>query len=311
MTTLKTPEVDVSISAYGKPYMTAVSIFSLLKYSGKHINKVYLIPEKHQPHNANFNFLKRRLGDKLELYQPSFFFGLRPAKKSLLWFNLYRRSLRYQYSFEKSKKKYLFVAHNDMLFHQDILGYYLEQMNKGTYVGVGPIGQCWNCPAFSANYCDGGTNYDAYRPTWDEFLNLCEQYPAPRKEVYTRFMGDKKAWPLPECRLNEWAALINLDTIRPWVKKPYRLTPLGQMDLDTGTMWFRNLNHLGLKFKHASLDSYGTHVWTGVEGEPNSGLDTQNRFELYQRAERMAYQKLISEFGFSAEELVENSNIIL
>lgn len=303
-------KVDVAISAFGKPYMTAVTIGSLLKHSGEHINKIYLIPEKEQPHQATFDFLQHKFGNRVVIYHPSYFFGLKPARRSFLLFPPYRRSLRYQYAFEKSTSPYLFVSHNDMLFHQDIIGHYLDNIEAENFVGVGPIGQCWNCPAFAAELCDS-TKYESYQPTWDEFWKLCDEYPAPRKEMYARFMVNQKAWPLPECRLNEWASLIKLEKIRPLVKKTRKLTPLGQMDLDIGTNWFRQLNQLGLRFKHVSMDTYATHVWTGVEGEPNSGLDTQNRFELYQRAERMAYQKLISEFGFSAEELVENSNIIL
>lgn len=38
------PKVDVSITAFGKPFMTAVTISSLLKHAGGHINKIYLTP---------------------------------------------------------------------------------------------------------------------------------------------------------------------------------------------------------------------------------------------------------------------------
>jgi hypothetical protein len=302
------PKVDVSITAFGKPFMTAVTISSLLRHSGDHIDKIYLTPERVQPYNTNFDFIKKKFGDKVVLYTPSFFFGLASAKKSLLWFTPYRRSLRYQYSLEESKNEYLFIAHNDVLFHQDIIGRYLKEMEKEKYVGVGPIGQCWNCPASYAKYCTDG-KYEQYKPQWKEFWQLCNENFAPRKSEYKRFIQDEKVWPLPECRLNEWSALVDLKAIRHLVNKPYKLTPLGQMNLDIGTQWFSELNHLGFRFKNVPLDGLATHVWTGKEGEANSGLDTQNNFQLYQRAEREAYKLLIDEFGYFPEELQLNSLI--
>lgn len=299
------PKVDVSITAFGKPFMTAVTISSLLKHSGVHINKIYLTPERVQPYQANFDFIKQKLGDKLVLHTPSFFFGLKPAKKPLLRFSPYRKSLRYQYSFEESKRDYLFVAHNDVLFHKDIIGHFLQELHSENFVGVGPIGQCWNCPANTASYCSGD-DYEKYQPNWEKFWKLCEETPSPRKQYYAQFIQNKRVWPLPECRLNEWSALIHLKSIRHLVKKPYKLTPFGQMNLDIGTKWFSDLNHLGYRFKNCPIEGYGTHVWTGKVGESNSGLDTQNNFQLYQRAEREAYTMLINEFGYSPSDLYSN-----
>jgi len=43
---MKIKNVDVAINVYGKPYQTALTIQSLLKYSGNHIGKIFLILEK-------------------------------------------------------------------------------------------------------------------------------------------------------------------------------------------------------------------------------------------------------------------------
>ncbi len=224
--------------------------------------------------------------------------GLKASRKSLHWFTPYRRSIRYQYAFEKSKNHYLFTMHNDMLFHEDILGEYLTQIESGHFAGVGPIGQCWNCPASYAKKCTADT-YHKYQPDWTELMELSEKFYAPRKEVYSHFISSSTAWPLPECRLNEWAALIDLTQVKPYVKKLI----FGQMDLDIATKWFSFLNNQGLTFKNIPIDPYATHVWTGIEGEENSGLSTQNNADLYERAEMQSYQKLLDEYGFAEQEL--------
>ncbi|MDQ1087361.1 hypothetical protein [Siphonobacter sp. SORGH_AS_1065] len=290
--------VDVAIQVYGKPLMTGVAISSLLEHSGKWIDRIYLIEEKIQPNNSDFSYLSRHFKDRIIHVKPRFYMGLKASRKSLHWFTPYRRSIRYQYAFEKSKNPYLFTIHNDMLFHGDILEAYLAQMKSGHFAGVGPIGQCWNCPAFYAKKCTPDT-YGDYKPDWKELGELSEQFYAPRKEIYQHFAANNQSWPLPECRLNEWAALIDLKQVRPYVRKLI----FGQMDLDIATRWFSILNHKGLRFKNSSIDPYATHVWTGVEGEENSGLSTQNNINLYERAEMQSYQKLVNEYRFSEEEL--------
>jgi hypothetical protein len=51
-------KVDVAINVYGKPYQTALSILSLLKYSKKYINKIYINIEKKQPEDFDETILK-------------------------------------------------------------------------------------------------------------------------------------------------------------------------------------------------------------------------------------------------------------
>ncbi len=278
--------------------MTGVAISSLLDNSGQWIDKIYLIEEKKQPMQADFLYLSRHFKGRVIHVKPKFYMGLKHSRKSLHWFTPYRQSIRYQYAFEKSKNQHLFIIHNDMLFHEDILEAYLIQMESGYFAGVGPIGQCWNCPASYANKCTSDT-YSEYRPDWKELMQISEQFHAPRKEMYHYFAADDKSWPLPECRLNEWAALIDLKQVKPYLKDPI----FGDMNLDIATSWFSILNNKGLRFKNVPINPYATHVWTGVEGEENSGLSTQNNLNLYTRAERQSYQKLIEEYGFTEKEL--------
>jgi hypothetical protein len=297
--------VDVAIQMHGKPLMTAVAISSLLQHSGKWINKIYLIEEKKQPFNANAKFIASHYPAKVIRYKPYFYHGLLPANKLFFGWKLYRNSVRYQYAFENSDQKYLYMIHNDVLFHDDILGMYLKNIQSNHYAGVGPIGMCWNCPAHTAGVCSSDKYFD-FRPTESQWSELLQNYPAPRKEVYEFFRQNRKNWPLPECRLNEWSALIDREQTAPY-QFPYVIDILfGQMDLDTAVRWFYHMNNQGLKFKNVPLGSYATHVWTGQEGEANSGMSTMSNQELYYRAEKMSYQKLIEEYGFTDQELKSN-----
>jgi len=294
--------VDVVVQMYGKPLMTATAISSLLKKSGQWINKIYLIEERKQPFNADSKFIAKHFKDKVIRYRPWFYNGLAAAKVSLFGFPAYRRAVRYQYAFEKSDRKYLYVMHNDMLFHEDILGMYLSEMQSGNFAGVGPIGMCWNCPASYAGLCTPET-YTEYRPTETELAEISAHYPAPRKEVYDYFRGGREPWPLPECRLNEWSALIDLEQTLPYQYPYYKDVMFGQMDMDVAVRWFHQMNNKGLTFKNLPLHHYATHVWTGKEGEVNSGVSTSANMDLYTRAETMSYEKLVTEFGFSEAEI--------
>jgi hypothetical protein len=194
-----------------------------------------------------------------------------------------------------------------MLFHDDILGVYLKEIQSGSYAGVGPIGMCWNCPAHFAGVCSPDT-YLQYRPTVSELSELTQNYEAPRKEIYDFFRQDRDAWPLPECRLNEWSALIDREQTAPYQFPYFKDILFGQMDLDTAVRWFHQMNSHGLQFKNVPLGTNATHVWTGQEGEANSGMSTMSNKDLYFRAEKMSYQKLISEYGFTAQELASHKH---
>lgn len=296
--------VDVALHVYGKPLLTAVAISSLLAKSGKWINKIYLIKEKKQPYNEDFDFIERHFKGRVEIYKPMFYLGSKMANPLYFRFPLYRRSIRYQYAFEKSTTKYLYIIHNDVLFYKDILGLYLGEIQSGNFAGVGPIGMCWNCPAGYAGVCDSD-RYTDYKPSAEEFSDLIEKYPAPRAMVYDYFRDGREIWPLPECRLNEWSALVDREQVAPYQYPNFKEIIFGQMYMDTAVRWFHHLNNKGLKFKNVALGDYATHVWTGKEGELNSGVDTLNKKELYLRAEKISYEKLIGEFSFTECELVK------
>ena len=49
--------VDVIINVYGKPWQTICTLKTLMKYSGHHIDKIFLIKEKEQPYNENIDWV--------------------------------------------------------------------------------------------------------------------------------------------------------------------------------------------------------------------------------------------------------------
>ena len=200
-----TKTVDVAISVYGKPYQTAVTLMSLLKYSGQHIAKIYFIMEKKQPHNSNFDPLLGKLGKIAEVHRPFFFLWYYPMKhlKFMLRADKFRHSVRYQYAWEKSDKKYLFITHNDMLYSADIIKYYLDNIENN--MGIGTVGMCWNCSAYYAKLCDGD-RYLSFRPTPEEYAEIIVNYPHPRNKINSRFLNKNKPWPLPECGLTNGPA---------------------------------------------------------------------------------------------------------
>jgi len=159
-------KIDVIINVYGKPWQTICTLKSLLKHSGKHIDKIFVIKEKNQPHNEKIEWVFDYF-DNLVVYEPNKYNFV--TKEINLQDQNERYSVRYQYGFENSDKKYIFVTHNDVLYKNDVIGEMLELI--GDSVGIGEIGQCWNCPANSANLCSG-EKFNEWNPSHEDIKKL-------------------------------------------------------------------------------------------------------------------------------------------
>lgn len=289
--------VDVAINIYGKPYQTAVTLLSLLRYSEKWINTIYLIEEKEQPFGADIELVKYLLKDyKIVHYVPRYFLGisnlLKSYKRYLLKLPVFRYSIRYQYAWEKSINPYLFVTHNDVLYTDDLIGAFLNQIDDA--IGIGKVGQCWNCPAYAAHVCEGN-RYELYHPDFAEVSQLYERFGSRRSSLFTDAITPKRPWPLPECRLNEFHAMINLRVARP-VTMPYGSAyPFGVADsFDQGARWFRQVSQMGLRVKHFESDSYAQHGWASDVRSGHGALSDQSVYEV---EEQIAYDKLRTEFN--------------
>ena len=282
--------VDVAINVYGKPYNTAVTLLSLLKHSGQHINKIYFIEELKQPENSDFTFLLDLLKEKIIHYKPKYWFWTEQIKPDKLKDPEYRYGVRYQYAWENSDKNYLFLTHNDVLYTGDIVGAFLENMED--HIGIGSVGQCWNCPASDAKLCNGD-EYLSYKPSYKEFEALLKNYNAPRKKDYKNFVNKKNPWPLPECRLNEWVAMINLKVAREITYPKGDAIPFGVYGLDLATLWFRDVLQKGYTVKNYNFNNLAHHAWTTTTGNGHGALFNK---DLYQDSESIAKQKLAEEF---------------
>ena len=266
-------KIDVVINVYGKPWQTLCTLKSLMKHSSKHIDKIFLIKEKEQPYNEEIDWIFSYF-DNLIVYTP-YKYNFMTGNINMVNDND-RYGVRYQYGFEKSDKEYIFITHNDVLYTDDIIG---DMVNLiGDSVGIGEIGQCWNCPAFNQGLCSGDKFYE-WNPTIDEVLNL--KLPYSRTGLHNIDRLNPK--PMPECRLNEWSCLINRDIS---IKQTYPNgdTPLfGVYGIDMGDLWFKSLHLKDYKFV-----DYRKNFIHSYWSEISNGYQTQLNKDLYDKSEENA-----------------------
>jgi hypothetical protein len=263
----------------------------VLQHSGQHIDKIYLSYEAQQPHDdwsgihKVVNYFRGNQAN-LVVVEPAYFLGLGAndlarAKTD----SRYRQSIIHQYAFEHTDKPYLCVMHNDMLFHQDLIGAMLGELSDtDSMAGVGQIGQCWNCPALSAQRCSPAT-MSAYVPSQQEAIALHQSYPIPRQANALAILERGFVHPLPECRLNEYCALVNVDSYR-------KLTvPIGDIGCfggnwggsDTAAMWFHQMYNAGCRFVHFDVHALATHA--AFDGSGSGSEANDNRSRYYQSEE--------------------------
>jgi hypothetical protein len=282
--------VDVAISIRGKPLQTAVTLLSLLRHSGPHIGKVYFSIDGPQPFGADHSRIVSMLRERIVLHRPFFWLGYRPQRlKWLMRWRPYRHSLRYQYAWEASTANHLFITHNDVLYGGDVIGAMLKQI--AGKIAVGSVGQCWNCPAHAANLCSPSTFQD-YRPSIAEWDRIAQTHPGPRAAKYARVVDRAQPWPLPECRVNEWAMLVDLQAGRPLTIPFGKAVPLGTLyGLDTGTQWFHDVINAGAEVANFEMGrSLVNHAWASPTFIGNAALSDHS---IYAEEERQAKEYLV------------------
>jgi len=283
--TTSAPKVDVALCVYGKPFQTAVTIASLLKESGQHIGRIFIQEEKYQPYGENVKYLRWCFpeADILQFVPRRYVEMFWLAEEPLSWDNDLRRSVRYQYAWESTDKDFLFVTHNDCLFSEDIIGKMLEAV-ADEYSGAGIVGQCWNCPFHSAGLCDGD-KHESFNPSYDEAVALIRSNHSARMKPEQ--IDREQPMPVPECRLGEFACLINLKKTRDLVMPRGRVVPFGWFTHDTGVKWFREMRLLGHRFLHMAPGL--KHAPFSPNGNGNSALQEK---ALYLASEQGAKEWL-------------------
>jgi len=287
-------QIDVCINYYGKPYHTAVTLLTLWKHSSRHINKIYLVIEKIQPYYQYdvIPLLKFYLqGLPIEYVYPQYFYYSGNPDESWLSDPEKRYGLKYQYALEKSEKEFLFLSHNDCLYEDDLLGKMLMKTQTETIAGIGLVGQCWNCPAFFAKLCDG-SRFENYIPTSEELKELVDTYKPPRAAIHYKLIDSGVIHPLPECRLNEYACLVNVPLYRQNVVPTGDILPFGGgwHGTDWGAIWFHSMYNRGYKFINFPFEPHMQHAPFSKNGSRHRA-DTE--FGLYKSSEEAAKTYLL------------------
>lgn len=285
---------------YGKPFQTVVTLKTLWQESKAHIDTIYIIIEKEQPQNRYdsiplLKFLLRGL--PVVYFTPQYFYyGVGSPPTDWMEDPAKRYGLNFQYAFEKTDKEFIFVTHNDCLYKEDLLGQMLVSLESEPSTnkigGIGLIGQCWNCPAFSAKLCNS-EGFEKYVPNAQELSAMLETYPVPRKAIHEDLIKIGHIHPLPECRLNEYACLINTIAYNREVVPQGKVLPLGGSwhGTDTGAAWFYDMYHLGYKFINFPFEPAMEHAPFSVTG---SGHTNNSDRELYEQSENKAYEFLVA-----------------
>lgn len=305
-TVIMSKKVDVSIAFYGKPYNTIVAIRSLLKHSGQHIDKIFIARERIQPHDDYvgifkiIDYFRDDSSVKLEVFFPKYFVPvgvgdyIRTQNDTA-----FRQSIMFQHALETTDKKYLIVMHNDMLYYGDIIGKMLELVdnNPQNIMGVGSVGQCWSCPAGPdwANRCDS-TRFEQYVPSQEEAIEVARAHATPRRELQIKVLESGRVHLLPECRLNEYCALIDVSKYRK------ETLPTGDLGcyggswggVDLGTVWSHEIYKRGYKFINIKLEDYAQH---SPFDESKSGTKAKSHAETYWISERNAEKYINENFG--------------
>jgi hypothetical protein len=300
-------KTDVAINVFGKVYQTALSLLSLLECSGQHINRIYF---QQEPLTAEYEFrthdsIIQYLGNKVEHFVPKYWNGIDPNDMERAAIeDDYRLSIRYQYGWENCRERYLLTVHNDIEVTTDIVANLYNNLDGHT--GIGEIGQCWWCPAGQNGLCDS-ERYTEFKPSYQYLMKIYNKdMDYTQRRAYNLGLSDQykeNAWPLPECRLSEWCALIDMDKARrdtmPIGKAALfgAILPSGAfigenwdrpVCLDTAVQWFRDMSHLGHIFKHYDVNKDMIHDKQG-----NVKLDSA---EAYIMAEQKALRRLKERF---------------
>lgn len=300
--------VDVAMNVLGKPFQTTLAILSLLKHSGKYVDRIYMIAE-----NANtpkqlqgLAFIRNKLKAKLVFHIPKNFYWIRLMDVGSIESDDARLSIRYQYAWEMTDKDYLYICHNDTYHVGDVVGLYLDKCQDN--IGVGDVGACVGCPAYYAHCCSG-EKYRSYKPDFEELYDLYSRHDFAQHGCCTPFhlanfceKYQERPWPLPPCRINEWSCLINMRLARPVTQPLGDASPFGCIascggyGVDVGAMWFNDVHGMGFTACHCDITNYIVH---------GCGHTSMLDQDVYYRNEERAKATLREEFGIDPKEIAD------
>jgi len=293
-------KVDIAVQSYNKPESLIYSLFKLHTVSRDRVSTVWInddqssieVIEKYKelirsnrlsPWKVKLRVNRSRMGwwlafvrGRRPVYQTTLF-----RLKRMLW-NLMKNKnifvaeddIRYQWAFNQTERKYLFVMHDDIFFERDIISLYLNEyerlesdLNRRAFI-VGDLGQCWRCP-HSESGCTPRKVVNGYRPS--------NEWPLSKR------VGEKHKWP---CRINEWSALVDVSLAREILEHEHVYFGNYDDDGDVAAYWFSRGVIRGFHFSDPlpgkeERDEYYLHWEDGVTGhsawvDQGSGVNSYN-----------------------------------
>ncbi len=309
-------KIDVIVQSYKKPESLIYTLLTLKKYSGDHIDCIYIDDDISDDDTVKYYLkdeflelmkpiqIKIRVNEKKSGYTHTCMTWEAFKKKKFLnkiqllmhvfikRIKFYRSSddIRYQWGINSTDKKYVLLIHDDIKFNGDIVKLYLETFEKKSYVIVGDLGGLRLCP-----------------------FGPCGEKCSPSK-ILSNQLPSKK-WPITgkktlihtllgrydrNCRINEWCCMLDVSVCKEFEKKygVYFGNYEGGGDVGSYWLWIAVKNNYKfcdpLPF-FEGRKKYYEHPWQGNEGHQvwvaGNGLDKV----LYKR--ELIINKIEAEYG--------------
>ncbi len=273
-------KIDVAIQSYKKPELLIYTLLSLHKFCKDSIDTVWISDDKSgedvlsyynssqlqealYPWKIRVRENKNRIGwwlsfvkDKKPKYLSMWYMYYR-----MLW-NIFKvghiyankEDIRYQWAIDNSDKEYLLLLHDDVNIYDDIVNIYINEIKSLSNPSIiGSLGQCWRCP-HEKNGCNPAKI-------------LKKEYPS-KKWPSTKISEKDHAW---ACRINEWCALISVNSAKE-IEKEHNIL-FGNCDNggDTGAYWFSVAIENGYSFSDPLFnvderEKYYIHGYKGKSG---------------------------------------------
>lgn len=246
-------QVEAAIPVFARPWQSLLTGYSLLASSPGLVSRVWWEFRGDGP----FGDSAAWVAGVLRLAFPSVKFVVWNASHSHPAVNYpaaaldrdYRLGFPFQRAWEGCGDAPLLLLHNDVeVLPLALDGALSRLLGSGPSVaGVGKVGMCHACPAHNRG-CSGGQSYESFQPNAAELRHLIET--APPRRLLAAEVDEDTPWPIGECRLNEWFALVWPGRVRRWVFPVGTIPIVGERcgRLDGGVRWFGGLARRGYRF---------------------------------------------------------------
>ena len=268
-------KVDVAIQSFKKPESLIYTCLTLKEFCGDHIDTIYISDDQSNDKTLEYYskeaFLKAMAPIKICVRENEKRAGLRFNNKRMLKKRI-NNVIWYSYDVIKGRKpvivsdnkKYIYLTHDDVEFSGDVIGLYLEEIQKGKHAIVGDLGQCWRCPEESK--CDPYKICSGYRPTREW----------PRVGIIN--IKSRRA-----CRINEWSCLVDAEVAKQIANEDAVFFGTYEDRGDIGAYWFDYIVKKGYSFSdplcNKRKQDYYQHCWQGFPGFSTEIYGGNNKYD--------------------------------